>query len=74
MPQVRHNVQMSVDVVLALASALKKPDAHVSHTRSLLTVAAVLVKEPAAHTALTVAHASPLSSPEYVVPATQAAH
>jgi hypothetical protein len=63
-----------VAVVLALASDLKKPDAHVSHARSLLAVAAVLVKVPAAQTALTVAHASPLASPEYVVPATQAAH
>ena len=53
---------------------MKKPDAHVSHSRSLLAVAAVLVKVPAAHTALTVAHVSPLSSVEYDVPATQAAH
>jgi hypothetical protein len=71
---VRHAAQVSVAVVLALASDLKKPDAHVSHARSLLAVAAVLVKVPAAQTALTVAHASPLASPEYVVPATQAAH
>jgi hypothetical protein len=40
----------------------------------LLAVAAVLVKVPAAQTALTVAHASPLTTAEYVVPATQAAH
>ena len=41
---------------------------------SVVVVAAVLVKVPAAHTALTVVHAAPLSSLEYVVPATQAAH
>jgi hypothetical protein len=69
-----HTAHVSVAVVLALTAALNEPDAHVSHSRSLLAVAAVLVKVPAAHTALTVVHAAPLSSLENVVPATQAAH
>ena len=54
--------------------SLKVPVGHGSHTRSLLTVAAVLVYKPGPHGALTGWHAAPLSSFEYVVPATQAAH
>ena len=54
--------------------AVKVPAGHGSHTRSLLTVAAVVVYKPGPHGALTDWHAAPLSSVEYVVPATQAAH
>ena len=74
MAHVVHAPQVSVASVLALASALKKPEAHVSHTRLLLAVAAVLVKLPAEHTSLTMVHAAPLSSVENDVPATHAAH
>ena len=68
-----HAAQLSVASV-ELVPALKEPGAHVSHVRSLLALAAVLVKVPAPHAALTGAHASPLSTAENVEPATQPAH
>ena len=68
-----HAAQLSVASV-ELVPALKEPGAHASHARSLLALAAVLVKVPAPHAALTGAHASPLSTAEYVEPATQPAH
>ena len=69
-----HTAQLSVAMVLALTLALKVPKAHAVHTTSLLALAAVVVNVPAAHGALTATHASPLSSVEYVEPATHAAH
>ena len=68
-----HDAQLSVASV-ELAPALKEPGAHASHARSLLALAAVLVKVPGPHGALTGAHASPLSTAENVVPATHAPH
>ena len=69
-----HAAQLSVAVALVLTLALNVPVAHATHVRSLLAVALNLVYVPAAHLALTATHASPLSAPEYVEPATHAAH
>jgi hypothetical protein len=51
------------------AEALKEPSAQVAHVRSALAVAALLMKVPAAHGALTLAHAAPSLAPENVEPA-----
>lgn len=59
---------------LCPALSVKVPAAHAAHTRSLLAVAAFAVCWPAAHGALTAAHASPLSTDENVLPATHGAH
>jgi hypothetical protein len=56
------------------AELVNVPEAHAAHTRSDVAVAALLVYCPAGHGLRTAAHAPPLSSPEYVEPAAQAAH
>jgi len=56
------------------AELVNVPEAHAAHTRSDVTVAALLVYCPAGHGLRTAAHAPPLSSPEYVEPTAQAAH
>jgi hypothetical protein len=71
---VAHVLHESGESVLALTLALKLPWAQTRHTRSLLTVAAVLVNVPAAHLALTTEHAASLLDAENDVPASQAAH
>ena len=53
---------------------LKVPVGHVAHVRSALALAASSMNEPAAHGELTATHASPLTTAEYAVPTTQAAH
>ena len=72
--QVAHGVHESVAVVFVLVPSLKWPEAHAVHMRSLLAVAAVVVWKPGPHGALTATHTSPLSTGEYVVPTSQAAH
>jgi hypothetical protein len=67
-------VQVSVIRVPALMLDLKVPDAQASHSRSLLTVAPLVVKVPGPHGALTTVHASPLFAGENVEPATHPAH
>jgi hypothetical protein len=64
---VAHVAHSSTSVVL-LASALKVPAAQLAHCRSLPAVAAAVVWKPAAHGALTAAHAAPSLVAENVVP------
>ena len=73
-PHVAHAAQLSLTVVLALALALKEPNAQASHSRSLLEVAPCLVNVPAEHLALTETHAAPLSVVEKEAPASQVSH
>ena len=70
---VAHAAQLSVASVV-LVPALNVPDAHAAHCRSLLAVAATVVREPGPHGALTATHALPSLVVEYVEPATHAAH
>jgi hypothetical protein len=64
MGHVAHGVQVSAAVVLRLIPVLKVANSQVSHSRSLLAVATVLVNKPAAHLALTGTQAAPLSTAE----------
>ena len=66
-------MQLSVASVV-LEVALKVPEAHAAHCRSLLAVAATMVRNPGAHGALTALHSLPSSLAEYVKPAVHAAH
>jgi hypothetical protein len=66
--------QLSTLRVPALAPALNVPEAHGSHTTSLLAVAAAVVRVPAAHDELTVVHFAPSVSAANVEPGTHAAH
>ena len=68
-----HAAQLSVARVV-LVLALNKPGSQAAHERSLLAVAATVVRKPGAHGALTAAHAAPSLAPENVEPTTQAAH
>ena len=68
-----HAAQLSVASVV-LVVALKVPEAHAAHFKSLLTVAATVVRKPGAHGALTAWHALPSLLDENVEPATHAAH
>jgi hypothetical protein len=70
---VTHVAQLSTASVV-LVPALKAPAAQLAHCRSLLAVAAAVVRNPAAHGALTAVHASPLFAGENVEPATHPAH
>jgi hypothetical protein len=54
--------------------ALKRPAPHSAHCRSLLALAATVVRKPGPHGALTGWHAAPLSTLENVEPAVHAAH
>jgi hypothetical protein len=56
------------------AAALNVPLAQVAHVRSVDAVATLSMNEPAAHGALTAAHALPSLVAENVAPAVQAAH
>jgi hypothetical protein len=72
---VAHKAQASVEILLALVPALNVSEAHASHSRSLLAVAAVLVNVPAAQAALVGSHTSSLYVSLKVVPsALQATH
>ena len=66
-------VQLSVASVV-LVPALKRPAPHSAHCRSLLALAATVVRKPGPHGALTGWHAAPLSTLENVEPAVHAAH
>ena len=70
---VAHTEQLSAERVV-LVLALNEPGSHAAHVRSLLPVAATVVRKPGAHGALTAAHAAPSLAAENVEPATQAAH
>ena len=74
MRQVDHVVHLSFASVPALALALKVPVAQGVHVCSADTVATALVYVPAGHAALTVSHALPSFTAEYVEPGTQAVH
>jgi hypothetical protein len=65
--------QLSVASVV-LVPALKRPAPHSRHCRSLLALAATVVRRPGPHDALTSWHAAPLSTFENVEPAVQPAH
>jgi hypothetical protein len=68
------HVAHSSTASVVLVPALKVPAAQLAHCRSLLVVAAAVVWKPAAHGALTAAHAAPSLVAENVAPAWQAAH
>jgi hypothetical protein len=72
--QVAQAVQVSVIRVPVLMLDLKVLDVQASHSRSLLTVAPLVVNVPGPHGALTAVHASPLFAGENVEPATHPAH
>ena len=71
---VAHVAHASVASVPALASALKVPAEHTPQVRSLLVVATAEVNVPSAQAELVLSQASPLTTAEYDVPASQAAH
>jgi hypothetical protein len=68
---VSHTAQLSATVVV-LALGLKLPDPQAAHSRSLLTVAATVVRKPASHGALTALHTLSSLTSEYVEPPSQA--
>ena len=69
MAQVRQGLHASLPAV-----ALNSPAAHVAHVRSLERVGALSRYSPAAHGALTAAHALPSSAVENVEPSSHALH